>query len=102
MKFLDTMSQKPLGLKGKSRFSQEPGLKKVEIQISGAKRALERPQQGSSAQALLGAPRAEAAAPSNPRPDNDQHVSHDQRDSLQTAEKRPIMKVLSRFGRLWS
>ena len=82
-------------------MEQKFPVKKVEIQIYGAKRALERPRQGSSDEALLSTLRAEAAAPSNPRPSYDQYMSFGLRGSLQTAQKYPLVTVLSRFGRIW-
>ena len=82
-------------------MEQKIPVKKVEIQIYGAKRALERPRQGSSDEALLSTLRAEAAAPSNPRPSYDQYMSFGLRGSLQTAQKYPLSTILSRFGRIW-
>ena len=82
-------------------MEQKIPVKKVETQIYGAKRALERPRQGSSDEALLSTLRAEAAAPSNPRPSYDQYMSFGLRGSLQTAQKYPLVTVLSRFGRIW-
>ena len=82
-------------------MEQNIPVKKVETQIYGAKRALKRPQQGSSGEALLSTPRAEAASPPNPRPFNDHYMSFGWRGSLQTAQKYPLSTILSRFGRIW-
>ena len=82
-------------------MEQKTAVKKVDIQIYGAKRALKRPRQGSSDKALLSPPRAEAAAPSTPRPSYDRHMSRVRRGSRQTAQKHPLKTVLSRFGRIW-
>ena len=82
-------------------MEQKFPVKKVEIHIYGAKRTLKRPRQGSSDEALLSTPRAEAAAPPNPRPFYDQYMSCGWRGSLQTAQKYPSITVLSRFGRIW-
>ena len=81
-------------------MEQKIPVKKVEIHIYGAKRALKRLRQGSSDEALLSTLRAEAAAPSNPRPSYDQYMSFGLRGSLQTAQKYPLVTVLSRFGRI--
>jgi hypothetical protein len=80
---------------------QKIPVKKVEIHIYGAKRALKRLRQGSSDEALLSTPRAKAAAPSSPRPSYDRHMSRVRRGSCQTAQKHPVITVLSRFGRIW-
>ena len=62
---------------------------------------LKRPRQGSSDEELLSTPRAEAAAPSSPRPSYDRHMSLVRRVSLHTAQKHPFITILSRFGRIW-
>ena len=82
-------------------MEQKIPVKNVEIQIYGAKRTLKRPRQGSSDEALLSTPRAEAAAPPTTRPFYDQYMSCGWRGSLQTAQKYPLITVLSRFGRIW-
>ena len=82
-------------------MEQNIPVKKVEIHIYGAKRALKRLRQGSSDEALLSTPRAEAAAPPTPRPFYDQYMSFGWRGSLQTAQKSPLITVLSHFGRIW-
>ena len=82
-------------------MEQKTAVKKVDVQIYGAKRALKRLRQGSSDEALLSTPRAEAAAPPNSRPSYDQYMSCGWRGSLQTAQKYPLVTVLSRFGRIW-
>ena len=56
---------------------------------------------GAKIPGLLSTPRAEAAAPPNPRPSYDQYMSFGLRGSLQTAQKYPLVTVLSRFGRIW-
>ena len=64
-------------------------VKKVDIHIYGAKRTLKRPRQGSSDEALLSTPRAEAAAPPNSRPSYDHYMSCGWRGNLQTAQNYP-------------
>ena len=58
---------------------------------------LNRPWQGSLYDALWGTPRAETAAPSRPRPLNDQNMGRGQRGSLQKAEKQPVTGHSSRI-----
>ena len=79
-------------------MEQKTAVKKLNIYISGAKRALDRPRQGSPDDALWGAPRAETAAPSSPRPSNGQGMSLGQCCGLQIAETNPLMKVGTHFG----
>ena len=77
-------------------MEQKNAVKKLKIHIYGAKRALDRPWQGSP----WGTPQAGTAGPSSSKPSNAHHMSRGQRWSLQTAKQLLLMNVLSRFRRI--